>query len=89
MSSALSAAKASADHIHDIWHGIPANQYVSMGVYSDGSYDVPKDIVFSFPVKLQNKQFKIVEVVYFTFLNHHDSHCDFYRYVFFLFTFYA
>lgn len=32
-----------------------------MGVVSDGSYNVPKDIVFSFPVTTENKQWKIVQ----------------------------
>lgn len=32
-----------------------------MGVVSDGSYSVPKDIVFSFPVTIDNKQWKIVQ----------------------------
>lgn len=61
MSSAMSAAKAACDHMHDWWHGTPAGQYVSMGVISDGSYGTPKDIVFSFPVEISNKQWKIVQ----------------------------
>ncbi|XP_067010237.2 malate dehydrogenase, cytoplasmic [Anabrus simplex] len=61
MSSAMSAAKAAADHMHDIWHGTKPGQYVSMGVISDGSYDTPKDIIFSFPVVIENKQWKIVK----------------------------
>lgn len=32
-----------------------------MGVVSDGSYNIPKDIVFSFPVTIENKQWKIVQ----------------------------
>jgi malate dehydrogenase len=30
-------------------------------VISDGSYNIPKDIVFSFPVEIHNKQWKIVQ----------------------------
>lgn len=59
MSSAMSAAKAAADHVHDWWLGT-SGTFVSMGVLSDGSYGIPKDIVFSFPVEIQNKQWKIV-----------------------------
>ena len=59
MSSAMSAAKAAADHVRDWWFGTTGT-YVSMGVMSDGSYNIPKDIVFSFPVEIQNKQWKIV-----------------------------
>lgn len=32
-----------------------------MGVVSDGSYGVPKDIVYSFPVSVENKQWRIVQ----------------------------
>ncbi|XKL65911.1 hypothetical protein PGB90_009331 [Kerria lacca] len=61
MSSAMSAAKAAADHMKDIWCGTPFGEYTSMGVMSDGSYGIPKDIVFSFPVTTQNKTWKIVQ----------------------------
>lgn len=60
MSSAMSAAKAAADHVRDWWHGTQPGSFVSMGVVSDGSYGIPKDIVFSFPVEIKNKQWKIV-----------------------------
>lgn len=62
MSSAMSAAKAAANHIHDWWHGTDAGTFVSMGVVSDGSYGVPKDIVFSFPVEIHDKKWKIVSL---------------------------
>lgn len=62
MSSAMSAAKAAADHMKDIWQGTPEGEFVSMGVMSDGSYGIPKDVVFSFPVTIQNKTWKIVQV---------------------------
>lgn len=61
MSSAMSAAKAAADHMKDWWLGTKPGQYVSMGVVSDGSYGIPNDIVFSFPVTIEDKQFKIVQ----------------------------
>lgn len=61
MSSAMSAAKAATDHMHDWWHGTDKGKWVSMGVVSDGSYGVPKDIVYSFPVAIENKQWKIVQ----------------------------
>jgi hypothetical protein len=62
MSSAVSAAKAAADHMHDLWHGTLPGQFVSMGVISDGSYDAPKDVIFSFPVTIEHKEWKIVQV---------------------------
>lgn len=61
MSSAMSAANAAADHMHDWWFGTQGDNFVSMGVISDGSYGAPKDIVFSFPVQIVNKQWKIVQ----------------------------
>jgi malate dehydrogenase len=61
LSSAMSAAKAAADHVKDWFAGTTPGNYVSMGVVSDGSYGIPKDIVFSFPVEIQNKQWKIVQ----------------------------
>lgn len=61
MSSAMSAAKAACDHVRDWWIGTQPGEYVSMGVISDGSYGVPKDIVFSFPCEVTNKQWKIVQ----------------------------
>ncbi|RWS08872.1 malate dehydrogenase: cytoplasmic-like protein [Dinothrombium tinctorium] len=62
LSSAMSAAKAAADHMHDWYHG--TFDIVSMGVYSDGShYGAPKDVIFSFPVTIcsKTKQYKIVD----------------------------
>ena len=61
MSSAMSAAKAAGDHMRDWWVGTKAGEWVSMGVLSDGSYGIPKDIVFSFPVTIENGQYKIVQ----------------------------
>lgn len=61
MSSAMSAAKAASDHVRDWWQGTQAGTFVSMGVLSDGSYGIPKDIVFSFPVTVENKKWKIVQ----------------------------
>lgn len=61
MSSALSAAKAAGDHMRDWFFGTEPGKFVSMGVISDGSYDTPKDIIFSFPVTIKNKQWEIVK----------------------------
>lgn len=32
-----------------------------MGVYSDGSYGTPAGVMFSFPVTIEGKQWKIVQ----------------------------
>jgi len=61
MSSAMSAAKAASDHVRDWWQGTQPGTFVSMGVVSDGSYGIPKDIVFSFPVEIKDRQWKIVQ----------------------------
>lgn len=62
MSSAMSAAKAAGDHMRDWWFGTKPNEYVSMAVVSDGSYGVPKGLVYSFPVEVKDKKYKIVQV---------------------------
>jgi len=64
LSSAMSAAKAACDHIHD-WHfGTPSSgQWVSMAVPSDGSYGIPEGLIFSFPVQIcaKTREWKIVQ----------------------------
>ena len=42
LSSAMSAASSACDHIYNWLNGTPKDTWVSMGVYSDGSYDAPK-----------------------------------------------
>ncbi len=48
-SSAASAANAAIDHMRDWALGTAPGTWVSMGVYSDGSYDVPEGVVFGYP----------------------------------------
>ena len=31
----------------------PADDWVSMGVFSDGSYDTPEGVMFSFPITIK------------------------------------
>jgi len=73
LSSAMSAAKAASDHMKDWWQG--SDKWVSMGVISDGSYGVPADVVYSFPVTCANKKWTIVQVKLHYF---HIMHCDCY-----------
>jgi len=49
-SSALSAASSVCDHVRDWMLGTAPGTWVSMGVISDGSYDTPAGLCFSFPV---------------------------------------
>jgi len=60
-SSAMSAAKAICDHVHDWWLGTAEGEYVSMGVASDGSYGITPGTLFSFPVTIKNGTYKIVQ----------------------------
>jgi len=53
LSSAMSAAKAICDHLHDWWFGTRPNEWVSMGVESDGSYEIDKGLIYSFPVYIK------------------------------------
>ncbi|XP_073528249.1 malate dehydrogenase, cytoplasmic [Phyllobates terribilis] len=62
LSSAMSAAKAICDHVRDIWFGTPEGEFVSMGVISDGNaYGVPNELLYSFPVVIKDKSWKIVQ----------------------------
>src|SRR5262245_7039385 len=60
-SSAASAANAAIDHMHDWVLGSAADDVVSMGVYSDGSYGVEKGLIYSFPVVCRGGEWKIVQ----------------------------
>uniref|UniRef100_A0A646QEQ9 Malate dehydrogenase n=1 Tax=Hemiscolopendra marginata TaxID=943146 RepID=A0A646QEQ9_9MYRI len=62
LSSAMSAANAACNHMRDWWLGTEPGRYVSMAVYSDGSYGVPAEVMYSFPVTCDSKhQWKIVQ----------------------------
>ncbi|CAA6666445.1 unnamed protein product [Spirodela intermedia] len=61
LSSALSAASAACDHIHDWVLGTPEGTGVSMGIYSNGSYNVPPGLLYSFPVTCRNGDWFIVQ----------------------------
>jgi len=61
LSSAMSAAKASCDHIRDWFRGTKPGEWVSMAVASDGSYGIPEGIMYSFPVTTEKGEWKIVQ----------------------------
>ncbi|ESW06531.1 hypothetical protein PHAVU_010G055700 [Phaseolus vulgaris] len=61
LSSALSAASSACDHIHDWVVGTPKDTWVSMGVYSDGSYGVQAGLIYSFPVTCEKGDWTIVQ----------------------------
>ncbi|KAL2477991.1 malate dehydrogenase [Forsythia ovata] len=60
-SSALSAASSACDHVRDWVLGTPKGTWVSMGVYSDGSYGIPPGIIYSFPVTCEKEEWSIVQ----------------------------
>ncbi|MGH9093788.1 MAG: malate dehydrogenase [Acidimicrobiales bacterium] len=59
-SSAASAASAAIDHVRDWIAGTPTDDWVSMAVPSDGSYDVPAGLISSFPVTTSGGAYTIV-----------------------------
>ena len=61
LSSAASAAHAAISHVRDWMSGTPQNDWVSMGVPSDGSYGIPEGVIYGFPVTCSNGSFTIVQ----------------------------
>ena len=60
-SSAKSAASAAIDHVHDWVNGTPEDDWVSMAVCSDGSYDADEGLISSFPCTCADGEWKIVD----------------------------
>jgi malate dehydrogenase len=60
-SSAASAAAAAIDHVHDWMLGTPSDNWVSMGVPSDGSYGIPEGVIYSYPVTCKGGEYSIVQ----------------------------
>lgn len=58
-SSAASAANATIDHMRDWMLG--TEEIVSMSVPSDGSYGVPEGIISSFPCRVRDGKYEIVQ----------------------------
>ncbi len=61
LSSAASAANAAISHIHDWMLGAHHNNWVSMGVPSDGSYGIPEGVIYGFPVRCKQGEYHIVQ----------------------------
>lgn len=60
-SSAGSAANAVINHIQDWIFGTRENDWTSMGIPSDGSYDIPEGVIYSFPVTCRDGSYSIVQ----------------------------
>ncbi len=61
LSSAASAASAAIDHMRTWALGTDEDDWVSMGVYSDGSYGIEEGLIYSFPCVCQDGEWRIVE----------------------------
>jgi malate dehydrogenase len=59
-SSAASAANAAIDHVHTWTHGTAEGDWVSMAVPADGSYGIGEGVIYSYPVTVQNGEYRIV-----------------------------
>ena len=61
LSSAASAANAVVDTVRSLTNDTAANDWHSVAVCSDGSYDVEKDIITSFPIRTRAGKWEIVQ----------------------------
>ena len=62
-SSAASAANAASDHMRSWALGTEGDDWVSMGVHSDGSYGITEGLIYSFPCRCKNGEWSIVQGV--------------------------
>ncbi len=60
-SSAASAANAAICHMRDWALGTADGDWVSMGVYSDGSYGIEEGLIYSFPCVCRDGRWEIVQ----------------------------
>jgi malate dehydrogenase len=60
LSSAASAANAAIDHMHD-WVLGTDGKWTTMGVPSDGAYDIPEGIIYGFPVTCAGGEYQLIE----------------------------
>src|SRR3954452_577642 len=63
LSSAGSAANAIIDTVRSIVNDSASNEWNSVAVCSDGSYNVEKDLISSFPIRTQAGKWEIVQNV--------------------------
>lgn len=60
-SSAASAANAAIGHMRSWALGTTEGDWVSMGVYSDGSYGIQQGLIYSYPCVCRNGDWEIVQ----------------------------
>jgi malate dehydrogenase len=63
LSSAASAANAAVNTVYKLTHPTPEGDWFSVAVYSDGSYGIAKDVLFSYPVRSNGSKFEVVQGV--------------------------
>ena len=63
LSSAGSAANAVVDTVFSLTNDTPGNNWHSVAVCSDGSYDVEEGLISSFPVRVRGGRWEIVQGV--------------------------
>jgi malate dehydrogenase len=61
LSSAASAANSAIAHVHDWLLHSHQNDWITMSVPSDGSYDIPEGVIYGFPVRCHNGHYTIVK----------------------------
>jgi malate dehydrogenase len=61
LSSAGSAANAVVDTVFSLINDTPGNDWHSVAVCSDGSYDVDKGLISSFPIRVRGGKWEIVQ----------------------------
>ena len=60
LSSAASAANAAIDHVRD-WVLGTNGKWVTMGIASNGEYDIPEDVIYGFPCTCANGKYEMVK----------------------------
>lgn len=60
-SSAASAADALINHVQSWYHGTPEDNWVSMAIPSTGAYGSPQDVIFSYPVTIEDGMYSVVK----------------------------
>ena len=61
MSSAASAASSAIDHMRDWTLGTAGDDWVSMAVSAEGSYDIEPGVIYSYPCRCSQGRYKIVQ----------------------------
>ena len=61
MSSAASAASSAIDHMRDWTLGTAGDDWVSMAISAEGSYDIEPGVIYSYPCRCSQGRYEIVQ----------------------------